>query len=57
MPTRLDRLRWGGFWWVGQSRHKHGERGRSLVVGGVGYERIGGLPERRPCAYLVVRVA
>jgi hypothetical protein len=27
----------GGFWWLGQSRHKRVDRGRSLVAGGVGY--------------------
>ena len=42
----------------GQSRHKRVDRGRSLVAGGAGYGRAGGgLPERRPRAYLEVRVA
>ena len=30
-----------GFWWLGQSRHKRGARGRDLVAGGVGCWRLG----------------
>jgi len=32
---RFDRLRLGGLWWLGQSRHKRGDRGRDLGADGV----------------------
>ncbi len=38
---RFDRLRRGWFWWLGQSRHKRGDRGRDLVAGGVGFWWLG----------------
>jgi hypothetical protein len=30
-----------GFWWPGQSRHKRGDRGRSLAASGVGLWWLG----------------
>ena len=30
-----------GLWWLGQPRHKRGDRGRDLVAGGVGDWRLG----------------